>query len=178
LSGWSAILNDPDVLLALRVPFERMHILVNREQCATSVYAADVEVSAHGPAYYRETIRLSGRHLRLFDFQSYLCDTFRAGCAGPAQLVLILPLARLSARTRDLLHAGPLQEVERDRLALRVSSETAMRSLTISQLRPLGVTMRDYLVARGVIAVHPEPDSFGFVLDLDPLLQGSLTEVV
>jgi hypothetical protein len=171
-------LNDPDLLHALRVPFHRLHVLVNREQCATSVYAADVEASPHGPLYYRETIRLSGNRLRLFDFQSYLCDTFRAGSAGPAQLVLILPLERLSPRTRNLLRAGPLQEVEPDQLALRVSSETAMRSLSLSQLRPLGITMRDYLVARGVIAVHPEPDSFGFVLDLDPLLRGSLVEAV
>ena len=171
-------MEDPNVLHALRVPLERVHVLVNREQCATSVYAADVEESLHGPRYFRETIRLSGLDLRLFDLQTFLCDTFHTDSVGAAQLVLILPLERLSTRTRELLLAGPLQEVDRDQLALRVSSETAMRSLTISQLRPLSVTMRDHLVARGVIAVHPEPDSFGFVLDLDPLLRGSLTEAV
>jgi len=57
---------------------------------------------------------------------------------------------------------------------MRISSDTAMRSFEIAELRPLGITMRDHLVARGLVAAHPEEQSFGFLIDLDQLIRLSL----
>lgn len=167
-------MSDRDLLHALRVPFEETHILINRTQCATSVYAADVEERSERPPFYREVIHLSGFTLSLFDLQSYLKSTFRLASPTPARLVLILPLDRIHEETAEMLRNGPLHDVERDQLAIRVSSETEMRSIEISQLRPLGVTMRRRLVEHGVVAVHPEERSFGFLIDLDAVVRLSL----
>lgn len=119
---------------------------------------------------------MSGFTLCLFDLQGYLKETFRLTSTAPSQLVLILPLERISPETAAILREGPLRtvDVDQDQLALRVSSETAMRSLHISQLRALGVTMRSHLANHGLIAVHPEERSFGFLLDLDAVLRLAL----
>lgn len=167
-------MNDHDLLNALYVPFDRVHILINRTQCATSVFAAEIAPIEGGARYYREAIRIGGFTLGILDLQSYLRDTFHLATAVPAQLILIVPLDRLSPETRRALMAGPLAGVDQEQLAMRISSDTAMRSFAIAELRPLGKTMRDHLVARGLVAAHPEEHSFGFLIDLDRLIRLSL----
>lgn len=167
-------MSDHDLLHALYVPFDRIHILINRTQCATSVFAAEISPIEGGAPYYRESIGIGGFTLGVFDLQRYLCDTFRLATTVPAQLILIMPLDRLSEETRKALVTGPLEELDREQLAMRISSDTAMRSFEIAELRPLGITMRDHLVARGLVAAHPEEQSFGFLIDLDQLIRLSL----
>lgn len=167
-------MSDHELLHALYVPFDRVHILINRTQCQTSVFAADVRQSASKHAYYDQIITIGGNELAIFDLHTYLCDTFHLQSPAAAQLVLIMPLERLSERTRTALVNGPLCSADHEQVALRVSSETAMHSVRLSELRPLGITMRRHLVAHGMVAAHPEQDSFGFLIDVDRLLGLSL----
>jgi hypothetical protein len=167
-------LSDHDLLHALYVPFDRAHILINRTQCRTSVFAADVRASATEQTYYTQAITIGGIELAIFDLHTYLCETFHLQSPAAAQLVLIMPLARLSQNTRSALIEGPLSATDHEQVALRVSSETAMHSVHLNELRPLGVTMRKHLVAHGIVAAHPEQHSFGLLVDVDRLLHLSL----
>lgn len=170
-------MSDPDILHALNIPYATVHFLVNRTQCEASVFAADVGERGSGFGWFHETLTVDGELLCFFDLHGYLTSRFRVKSSEKAQLGLILSLGRLEAETQEVLHAVFGEDFDRKRIALRVSSETAMRSIHLGELEPLGITMRSYLNARGVLAVHPEEDSMGFLIDLDRILYLSAREV-
>jgi hypothetical protein len=178
------ILGETDRLQALYIPYDGVHFLVNRSQCATSVFAADTRGDETAPPYFRETIGLGVTRLRLIDLHALLADLFHVVPTEKAQLALLLPLRRLSEGTRRAIEghavaagAGAVgsapdttSDLETDQVALRVSSETVMRSIDPAELRLNGRTMRSHLEPHGVVALHPEEGSFGYLIDLDPIL--------
>jgi hypothetical protein len=184
-SDWSVTLGETDRLQALYIPYGGVHFLVNRTQCATSVFAADTRGDVRGVPFFRETIGMGGRRLRLIDLHALLAELFHVTPTEKAQLALLLPLTRLSDRTRRALRddiasgddiasregAPPGgDDLDTDQVALRVSSETVMRSIDPAELRLNGRAMRAHLEPHGVVALHLEAGSFGFLIDLDPIL--------
>jgi hypothetical protein len=183
-------LDDQSTLPVLHIPYARVHFLVNRLQAEASVFAAEggrpaesagsassddgSPPAADSAGYFGETITVGDQTFPLMDFDRYVCDLFHLSPIGKAQLAVVVPVGRISDATRRALLEGPLAGLgELPGIAIRVASDTAMQSVPISHLAPHCITVRNHLVARGVLAVHPEGDSFGFLVDVDPFIQAA-----
>lgn len=187
-------MDDQSTLPALHIPYARVHFLVNRLQAEASVFAAEsgrptdsvgfAPADDHRPAapdgvgYFGETITVGDQTFPLMDFDRYVRDLFHLSPIGKAQLAVVVPAGRISDATRRALLEGPLSGLEElPGIAVRVASDTSMQSVPISHLAPHCITVRNHLVARGVLAVHPQGESFGFLVDVDPFIQAAASAV-
>lgn len=167
---------DPRFLFAR---YDRVHFLLNREQCAASAFAAEVLRLRSRRPFLRELLCVGGSRLLFFDLHLFLCETFRTRSGSGARLALICELSGFGPATRELFRTSVFPAlgslgVDDGRVALRVPSDTVLRTLRIESLAPHNRSVERPLLARGILALHPEEDSLGFLLDLDGLLGSRL----
>ncbi|HUW42387.1 MAG TPA: hypothetical protein VMV90_15375 [Rectinemataceae bacterium] len=170
-------MSESEELRVLFVQYDRVHFLLNRTQCASSLFASEVQEVGSRHRYLHELLRVGGRRLLFFDLQLFLRETFRARGSAGAQLAVIGELSGFERRTRELFRSSVFPrlgrlELDTERIAFRIPSNTVMKSLKPDELEPHNLSIRRPLAARGVLAVHPTEESMGFLLDLD-LLVGS-----
>jgi hypothetical protein len=172
-------LSESDELRALFVQYDRVHFLLNRTECASSLFASDVLKLRSRHRYLCELLCVGDSRLLFFDLHLFLREAFRARSDAGAQLALIGEVGGFEEPTRELLERGVFPRLERlaldtERVAFRVPSNTVMRSLPLDDLAPHNGSIRGPLIARGVLAVHPTDGSMGFLLDLDRLIRSKL----
>jgi hypothetical protein len=172
-------LSESDELRVLFLQYDRVHFLLDRSQCASSLFASEVQRVLSRHRYLRELLRVGDERLLFFDLQLFLRETFHARSGAGAQLAIIGELAGFESSTRELFRRSvfpPLERLELDtgRIAFRIPSDTVMRSLRPEDLAPHNVSIRGPLEARGLLALHPTEHSMGFLLDLDRLVGSRL----
>jgi hypothetical protein len=172
-------LSESEELRALFVQYDGVHFLLNRAQCASSLYASDVQRVNSRHRYLRELLCVGGERLLFFDLHLFLRETFRVRSEAGAQLALIASLGGFEEPTRELFARGIFPGLERlaldtGRVAFRVPSNTVMKSLQLGELAPHNGSIREHLIAKGIIALHPMDGSMGYLLDLDGLLRSRL----
>ena len=128
-------------LRVLFVQYDRVYFLLNRTQCASSLFASDVEKVGSRHRYLRELLRVGGERLLLFDLHLFLCEAFHARSGSLAQLAVIGELAGFESRTHELFRRSVFPRLERlaldtGRIAFRIPSNTVMRSLRPEDLEP------------------------------------------
>ena len=166
-------------LRALFIPYGRVHVLLNRAQCTASLFASDVYPLRSQRPYLRELIDIGADRVLFFDLHRFFCDTFSLQTSIGAQLAVVTDTQVLEPDTRAWLSravCGRLQRlgVADDRLAFRIPSSTAMRTLQLHELAPHSRVLRPALASRGLLAVHPEAESMGFLIDIDRLIRSRL----
>ncbi len=168
-----------DELRVLYIPYQNVHFLLNRSQCSSSLFTADLQALKSPFFYLNELIPVDGISVLLFDLHKFCQDFFQAKTDTGAELSIIVHLDQLVPETRNWLKKKVFSQlkklsVDTDHIAFRLPSNTAMHELDPDLLRPHGKSVRDHLIQRGVIAAHPEKTSMGFFLDIDYLLRSKL----
>lgn len=172
-------MSGPEELRVLYVPYGRVHFLVNRGQCASSLYASEALALPSKHRYLGEVLRVEGNRLLFFDLDAFWRDSFRVSRDSGAELALVSDLSSFGARTRGIFAKvvfPRLQgfDLDMERIAFRIPSSTVMRNLDLGELAPHNGALRGRLEGKGIIALHPAPDSMGFLVDLDSLLGSRL----
>jgi hypothetical protein len=164
-----------DEVRVLQIQYNRVHFLLNRKQCSAGFFASRVSPLKSRLRYLNQLLETDEGRLLFFDLHRFWTDTFRIDCEEESQLAVIAHTDLYKEPTRDLLARKVFPrlhhlKIATDRLAFRISANTSMRTITPDQLKLHSPVVQQHMVNRGVLAVHPTPDSMGFFIDLEFLL--------
>lgn len=170
-------MNADNRLKVLTIPYAQVELLINRDQCSTSVYIAEVRPRKTPCLYLKEGLRLKETLIPLFDLDLFFRDTFKLQPVGEAHLALIREKQTLSpsiqaqiSQWEDLFYEE--EEPRGDSVALRVASATIMTEVLLSDLRLQPGVLSPVLEEQGLLAVSfPPGGKMEYMLDLDSLLE-------
>ena len=166
-------MSEAETLRALYLPYDRVHFLLNRTQCSSSLFVSGTRAESSSYRYLRESLEVDGTRLHLFDLDLFLREVFRLPSGGKAQLAVVAELSGYAVATRELFEDGIIPRLEASvpsRVAFRLPSSTVMSSLSPVDLLAHNLSLRNLLVRHGFLALHPFADSMGFLVDLDRLI--------
>lgn len=161
-----------ETLYTLYADYGRYHFLINRGQVPASVYAEYPMPWDSGFPFFEDLLSLEDEEVPLFNLHRYLCSLFTLEEGIKDLLVLLIPLELIDSQSLAVLKAGPLADRPKvRRLGIRVSSETKIRTVALSEMAAHDRILHRALKNRGLPAVHPqrEPlrgeESLGFLVD-------------
>jgi chemotaxis signal transduction protein len=173
-------LNAENLIKVLTIPYSTMDFLINRDQCSTSVYIAEVSSRETGSPYLHEALKLQDRMIPLFDLDLFFRDFFKQEATGAAHLALIRNRETLSQEilskleSREKLFYGD-EETRAEQIAFRVASATKMTEIRLPELRLQPAVSARYLEERGVLAVtFSTGRKMGCMIDLDILFKDEI----
>lgn len=163
----------------LYASYGRVHFLLNSEQCSTSLYAGEILPFRSRHPYLGESLGTDEGPVLFFDLNRFLCEVFRVQQSAGAQLALVGRLDRFSPTTAHWLERKVFPQMKRlepltDRVAFRLPSSTRIVEIAAEELLPHPQALSTHLSGLGVLAVHLDAESCGFLLDLDRLVRPQL----
>lgn len=174
--------NEPDrrrEIKLLRCDYQHVHFLLNRAQCSASLFASDIHEIRSRHRYMRETIAVEEDTLLFFDLHRFWSETFQVSTASGVDLALVARLDVFSDQTQRWLREKFFPQlsalnVSPHRIAFRIPSDTTMQTLQPGDLSAHNRLFQSYLARRGIMAVHVEDRSLGFLCDLEHFLRSRL----
>lgn len=159
--------------------YKRVHFLLNRTQCSSSLFASEVEPIRSRHLYMKELIMTDEGGILFFDLHRFWSDVFRVSTDSGAELALVVRVNLFSESMQRWLENKFFPQISRittctDRMAFRIPSNTTMLALEAADLARHDTRLHPLLVRRGILAVHPTEGSLGYFCDLERLLRSRL----
>jgi len=176
-------LSDDTRIKVLTIPYSTLDLLINRDQCSTSVYIAETLSRETSCPYLQEALKIQDLMVPLFDLDQFFRNLFQVEPEGQAHLALIRDKNMLSPSLLNLVSHWEDSfynegDCRGDRIAFRVASATVMTELPLADLRLQPSVLSDAMENRGILAVsfHSKP-KLTCLVDLDILLETEILQL-
>jgi hypothetical protein len=173
-------LNDDLRVKVLTIPYSNLDLLINRDQCSTSVYIAETLPRETSCPYLREGLKIKDFIVPLFDLDLFFRNLFKVEPEGQAHLALIRDKKTLPSFVQDQISFWEdlfYREEDRrgDKIAFRVASATVMTEVLLTDLRLQPAVLSDVMEDQGILAVSFRSISkLTCLVDLDILLENKI----
>jgi len=146
--------NDKYLHEFLILKWIEMDFIINRNQFFDSIFLEeDLEYKSHA-RYFNSLTKYNGLILPVFDFNTFLKDTFGSGVNNTFNIGLICSISLFSKINQSLYRNYILKEkidITQKYLALKINVKAGIKRIPLSEIRLIPTGLREKMNQEGVL---------------------------